>query len=40
MTVAKVFSLKECAILLRLRGEAMQQAVPVGKGSYGSFDWC
>ena len=37
MTVAQVFSLKECAILLRLRGEAMQQAVPVGKGAMAAF---
>ena len=37
MTVAEVFSLKECAILLRLRGEAMQQAVPVGKGAMAAF---
>ena len=37
MTVAKVFSLKECAILLRLRGEAMQKAVPVGKGAMAAL---
>ena len=37
MTVAKVFSLKECAILLRLRGESMQKAVPVGKGAMAAF---
>ena len=37
MTVAKVFSLKECAVLLRLRGEAMQQAVPVGKGAMAAL---
>ena len=37
MTVAQVFSLKECAILLRLRGEAMQQAVPVGKGAMAAL---
>ena len=37
MTVAQVFSLKECSILLRLRGEAMQQAVPVGKGAMAAL---
>ena len=37
MTVAKVFSLKECAILLRLRGDAMQKAVPVGKGAMAAL---
>ena len=37
MTVAEVFSLKECAILLRLRGQAMQQAVPVGKGAMAAL---
>ena len=37
MTVSQVFSLKECAVLLRLRGEAMQQAVPVGKGSMAAL---
>ncbi len=37
MTVAQVFSLKECAILLRLRGEAMQQAVPVGEGAMAAL---
>ena len=37
MTVAKVFSLKECSVLLRLRGEAMQQAVPVGKGGMAAL---
>jgi len=37
MTVAQVFSLKECAILLRLRGEAMQQAVPVGNGAMAAL---
>ena len=37
MTVAKVFSLKESAILLRLRGEAMQQAVPVGRGAMAAL---
>jgi [acyl-carrier-protein] S-malonyltransferase len=37
MTIAEVFSLRECAILLRLRGEAMQQAVPVGKGAMAAL---
>ena len=37
MTVAQVFSLKECAILLRLRGQAMQKAVPVGKGAMAAL---
>ncbi len=37
MTAAEVFSLKDCAILLRLRGEAMQQAVPVGKGAMAAL---
>ena len=37
LTVAKVFSLKESAILLRLRGEAMQQAVPVGRGAMAAL---
>ncbi len=37
MTVAEVFSLKECAILLRLRGESMQKAVPVGKGAMAAL---
>ncbi len=37
MTVAEVFSLRECAILLRLRGEAMQKAVPVGKGAMAAL---
>ena len=37
MTVAQVFSLKQCAILLRLRGEAMQQAVPVGIGAMAAL---
>jgi (acyl-carrier-protein) S-malonyltransferase len=37
MTVAEVFPLKECAILLRLRGEAMQQAVSVGKGAMAAL---
>ena len=37
MTIAQVFSLKECAILLRLRGESMQKAVPVGKGAMAAL---
>ena len=37
MTVSEVFSLKDCAILLRLRGEAMQKAVPVGKGAMAAL---
>ena len=37
MTVSQVFSLKECAVLLRLRGEAMQQAVPIGKGAMAAL---
>ena len=37
MTVAKVFSLKESAILLRLRGKAMQKAVPVGNGAMAAL---
>ncbi len=37
MTVAQVFSLQQCAILLRLRGEAMQQAVPVGNGAMAAL---
>ena len=37
MTVAEVFSLEKCATLLRLRGEAMQQAVPVGKGAMAAL---
>ena len=37
MTVAEVFSLRECAVLLRLRGEAMQKAVPVGKGAMAAL---
>ena len=37
MTVAQVFSLKESAILLRLRGKAMQQAVPVSKGAMAAL---
>ena len=37
MTVSQVFSLKECAVLLRLRGDAMQQAVPVDKGAMAAL---
>jgi [acyl-carrier-protein] S-malonyltransferase len=37
MTVAEVFSLKECSKLLQLRGDAMQKAVPVGKGAMAAF---
>jgi [acyl-carrier-protein] S-malonyltransferase len=37
MTVAEVFSLQECSKLLRLRGDAMQKAVPVGKGAMAAF---
>jgi [acyl-carrier-protein] S-malonyltransferase len=37
MTVAGVFSLEQCAVLLRLRGNAMQEAVPIGKGAMAAF---
>ena len=37
MTVAEVFPLEKCATLLRLRGEAMQQAVPIGKGAMAAL---
>ena len=37
MTVAEVFSLKDCALLLRLRGKSMQEAVPVGKGAMAAL---
>ena len=37
MTVAGVFSLEECSALLRLRGNAMQEAVPIGKGAMAAF---
>jgi len=37
MTVAEVFSLQECSKLLRLRGDAMQKAVPVGRGAMAAF---
>ena len=37
MTVAGVFSLTECAKLLRLRGEEMQIAVPLNKGAMAAL---
>ena len=37
LTVAEVFTLKNSAILLRLRGEAMQKAVPVGEGAMAAL---
>src|SRR6056300_630197 len=37
MTVSEVFSISECSKLLRLRGEAMQNAVPVGNGAMAAF---
>ena len=37
MTAAEVFSLNQCAILLRLRGDAMQKAVPIGKGAMAAL---
>ena len=37
MTAAEVFSLSQCAILLRLRGDAMQKAVPIGKGAMAAL---
>ncbi|MDC1356733.1 ACP S-malonyltransferase [Pseudomonadota bacterium] len=37
MTIAEVFSLEECSVLLRLRGNAMQEAVPIGKGAMAAF---
>ena len=37
MTAAEVFSLNQCAILLRLRGNAMQKAVPIGKGAMAAL---
>tara|TARA_B100001093_G_C26761685_1_gene986020 strand:+ start:165 stop:1094 length:930 start_codon:yes stop_codon:yes gene_type:complete len=37
MTAAEVFSLNQCAILLRLRGSAMQDAVPIGKGAMAAL---
>ena len=37
MTAAGVFSLSQCATLLRLRGDAMQKAVPIGKGAMAAL---
>ena len=37
MTAAEVFSLNQCATLLRLRGNAMQKAVPIGKGAMAAL---
>ena len=37
MTAAEVFSLNQCATLLRLRGNAMQDAVPRGKGAMAAL---
>ncbi len=37
MTAAEVFSLAQCATLLRLRGDAMQKAVPIGKGAMAAL---
>ena len=37
MTAAEVFSLNQCATLLRLRGNAMQDAVPIGKGAMAAL---
>ena len=37
MTVAEVFSLKECSVLLRLRGASMQKAVSIGKGAMAAL---
>ncbi|MFK7839907.1 MAG: ACP S-malonyltransferase [Bdellovibrionales bacterium] len=37
LTAAGAFSLSDCAKLLKLRGEAMQRAVPVGKGSMAAI---
>ncbi len=37
MTAAEVFSLDQCATLLRLRGDAMQKAVPIGKGAMAAL---
>ena len=37
MTAAEVFSLHQCAILLRLRGNAMQEAVPIGKSAMAAL---
>ena len=37
MTAAEVFPLNICANLLRLRGNAMQDAVPIGKGAMAAL---
>ena len=37
MTAAEVFSISQCATLLRLRGDAMQKAVPIGKGAMAAL---
>ncbi len=37
MTAAEVFSLSQCATLLKLRGDAMQKAVPIGKGAMAAL---
>ena len=37
MTAAEVFSISQCASLLRLRGDAMQKAVPIGKGAMAAL---
>ncbi len=37
MTATEVFSLNQCAKLLRLRGNAMQEAVPIGKGGMAAL---
>jgi [acyl-carrier-protein] S-malonyltransferase len=37
LTAAGAFNLSDCARLLRLRGQAMQQAVPVGKGAMAAI---
>ena len=37
MTAAEVFSLNQCATLLRLRGDAMHKAVPIGKGAMAAL---
>ena len=37
MTAAEVFPLNQCATLLRLRGDAMQKAVPIGKGAMAAL---
>ena len=37
MTASEVFSLSQCAKLLRLRGNAMQEAVSIGKGAMAAL---